>query len=164
VRFSAERDSIARVTPQRAAATAATKLRSDPRFVPDCRPEAGGKGYPGRMQDQAIEMVKLSPLPQWRASKLIGLNVYNEQNEKLGGINEVLLDKSGKATGVVIGVGGFLGMGEHDVPPAATTGTATNAPAAARNFSPGPHGYGVTVVAVVAGRCSGTVLSQRREI
>jgi PRC-barrel domain len=42
-------------------------------------------------------------------------NVYNEQNEKLGDINEVLLDKSGKATGVVIGVGGFLGMGEHDV-------------------------------------------------
>ena len=51
---------------------------------------------------------------QWRASKLIGLNVYNEQNEKLGEINEVLLDKSGKAAGVLIGVGGFLGMGEHD--------------------------------------------------
>src|SRR4051812_4445783 len=51
----------------------------------------------------------------WRASKLKGLNVYNDQNEKLGDINEILLDKSGKVEGVVIGVGGFLGMGEHDI-------------------------------------------------
>jgi sporulation protein YlmC with PRC-barrel domain len=52
---------------------------------------------------------------QWRASKLIGLNVYNEQNEKLGDISEILLDKQGKVEGVVIGVGGFLGMGQHDI-------------------------------------------------
>jgi sporulation protein YlmC with PRC-barrel domain len=51
----------------------------------------------------------------WRASKLKGLNVYNDKNEKVGDINEILLDKSGKVDGVVIGVGGFLGMGEHDV-------------------------------------------------
>ena len=51
----------------------------------------------------------------WRASKLVGLNVYNDQNEKLGDISEILLDKSGKVNGVVIGVGGFLGMGKHDI-------------------------------------------------
>jgi sporulation protein YlmC with PRC-barrel domain len=51
----------------------------------------------------------------WRTSKLIGLNVYNDQNEKLGDINEILLDSSGKVDGVVIGVGGFLGMGEHNI-------------------------------------------------
>ena len=51
----------------------------------------------------------------WRSSKLIGLNVYNDQNEKLGDISEILLDKSGKVEGVVIGVGGFLGMGQHDI-------------------------------------------------
>ena len=51
----------------------------------------------------------------WRASKLIGLNVYNDQNEKLGDISEVLLDKSGKVDGIVIGVGEFLGMGKHDI-------------------------------------------------
>ena len=51
----------------------------------------------------------------WRASKLKGLNVYNEHNEKLGDITELLVDKSGKVEGVVIGVGGFLGMGEHDI-------------------------------------------------
>src|SRR4029450_10845826 len=51
----------------------------------------------------------------WRASKLIGVNVYNEGNEKLGDVNELILDKSGKIAAVVIGVGGFLGMGEHDI-------------------------------------------------
>src|SRR4051812_17988838 len=52
---------------------------------------------------------------QWRASKLKGLDVYNNSNEKIGDIREVLLDQSGKAEAVVIGVGGFLGIGEHDV-------------------------------------------------
>ncbi|MDA9497757.1 PRC-barrel domain-containing protein [Bradyrhizobium sp. CCBAU 11357] len=51
----------------------------------------------------------------WRASKLMGLNVYNEANEKLGDINELLVDKNGKINAVVIGIGGFLGMGEHDI-------------------------------------------------
>jgi sporulation protein YlmC with PRC-barrel domain len=51
----------------------------------------------------------------WRASKLIGLDVYNEANEKLGDINELIVDKDGKINAVVIGVGGFLGMGEHDI-------------------------------------------------
>jgi sporulation protein YlmC with PRC-barrel domain len=52
---------------------------------------------------------------KWRASKLMGLNVYNEANEKLGDINELIVDKDGKINLVVIGVGGFLGMGEHDI-------------------------------------------------
>jgi sporulation protein YlmC with PRC-barrel domain len=51
----------------------------------------------------------------WRASKLVGLDVYNDQNEKLGDVSEVLIDKSGKVAGVVIGVGGFLGMGQRDI-------------------------------------------------
>jgi sporulation protein YlmC with PRC-barrel domain len=51
----------------------------------------------------------------WRSSKMIGLNVYNNANEKIGDINDILLDPAGKVAGVVVGVGGFLGMGEHDV-------------------------------------------------
>ena len=58
---------------------------------------------------------------------------------------EILLDRSGKVDGVVIGVGGFLGMGKHDIkfemrklkfvdepirtPSPATTGSGANAPA-----------------------------------
>ena len=49
----------------------------------------------------------------WRSSKLVGLNVYNDSNESLGSINDLLADKSGDIKAVVIGVGGFLGVGEH---------------------------------------------------
>jgi sporulation protein YlmC with PRC-barrel domain len=49
----------------------------------------------------------------WRTSKLIGLNVYNDSNESLGSINDLLTDKNGDIKAVVIGVGGFLGVGEH---------------------------------------------------
>jgi sporulation protein YlmC with PRC-barrel domain len=75
----------------------------------------------------------------WRASKMAGLNVYNDKNESVGSINDLLTDKSGSIKAVVIGVGGFLGVGEHLVAvpfdkikfvsePVAYTGAA-NAPA-----------------------------------
>ena len=51
----------------------------------------------------------------WRASKLEGVNVYNQQDEHVGDISEVLIDKDGKVEAVVIGVGGFLGIGQRDV-------------------------------------------------
>jgi sporulation protein YlmC with PRC-barrel domain len=49
----------------------------------------------------------------WRASKVVGLSVYNEKNESVGSINDMLTDKNGKIVAVIIGVGGFLGVGEH---------------------------------------------------
>lgn len=52
---------------------------------------------------------------QWRASKVVGLKIYNDSNESLGSVNDLLFDKDGKIAAAVIGVGGFLGMGEHYV-------------------------------------------------
>jgi sporulation protein YlmC with PRC-barrel domain len=49
----------------------------------------------------------------WRASKVVGLSVYNDKNESVGSINDLLMDKSGNIKAVVLGVGGFLGVGEH---------------------------------------------------
>ena len=49
----------------------------------------------------------------WRATKLSGVAVYNNNNERIGDVNEIILGRDGKAQAVVIGVGGFLGMGEH---------------------------------------------------
>ena len=78
---------------------------------------------------------------EWRASKLDGVGVYNEANEKIGDINEVILDRSGKVAKVILGVGGFLGLGEHyvavafdklkwvDQPVMSTTASTTSAPA-----------------------------------
>jgi hypothetical protein len=44
---------------------------------------------------------------------VVGLSVYNDNNESLGSINDMLMDKSGNIKAVVLGVGGFLGVGEH---------------------------------------------------
>ena len=78
---------------------------------------------------------------EWRASKLDGVGVYNEANEKIGDINEMILDRSGKVAKVILGVGGFLGLGEHyvavafdklkwvDQPATSTTASTTSAPA-----------------------------------
>jgi sporulation protein YlmC with PRC-barrel domain len=42
-------------------------------------------------------------------------NVYDPGDNKIGEIMDVLVDRGGKATALIIGVGGFLGMGEKDV-------------------------------------------------
>jgi sporulation protein YlmC with PRC-barrel domain len=49
----------------------------------------------------------------WRTSKVVGLNVYNDSNESVGSINDLLTDKSGSIKAAVISVGGFLGVGAH---------------------------------------------------
>ena len=46
---------------------------------------------------------------EWRSSKLIGVDVYNDANEKIGAIEELIVDKSSKVENVILGVGGFLG-------------------------------------------------------
>jgi sporulation protein YlmC with PRC-barrel domain len=52
---------------------------------------------------------------QWRGSKLIGLDIYNNNNEKIGDVSEIITNSSGQIEAVVVGVGGFLGLGQHDV-------------------------------------------------
>ena len=76
-------------------------------------PPAPAAGPPAASTPAASTTASTSA--QWRASKLVGVNVYNDQDEKLGSISEILLDKSGKVDGVIVGVGGFLGMGSHDI-------------------------------------------------
>lgn len=52
---------------------------------------------------------------QWRASKLAGVTVYGPEKKDVGKITDVLISKDGRAEYVIIGVGGFLGIGEKDV-------------------------------------------------
>jgi sporulation protein YlmC with PRC-barrel domain len=59
-----------------------------------------------------------------KAGSLIGMDVRNPQGEKLGDIKDLVVDlPSGKISYAVLGVGGFLGIGERDiaVPPSAFT-------------------------------------------
>jgi len=50
-----------------------------------------------------------------RGSRLMGIDVYGADNQKIGDIDEVLVDRQGKIHGLVVGVGGFLGIGQKDV-------------------------------------------------
>jgi sporulation protein YlmC with PRC-barrel domain len=52
---------------------------------------------------------------QMMASKLIGTTVVSTNNESIGDVNDVILDRNGQVMAVVVGVGGFLGIGEKDV-------------------------------------------------
>ena len=52
---------------------------------------------------------------EWLASSLIGASVYNSADESLGDINDVVFSEDGSIKAVVIGVGGFLGIGEKSV-------------------------------------------------
>lgn len=52
---------------------------------------------------------------QWRASSLIGQSVYNRANERIGEVNELVVERDGRLSAVILGVGGFLGIGERDV-------------------------------------------------
>jgi len=51
----------------------------------------------------------------YRASNLLNASLKNAAGESVGSINDLLLDGSGKITHVIVGVGGFLGIGERDV-------------------------------------------------
>jgi len=79
-------------------------------------------GMPGQRSPLAINPTS-GAQPQWytqhgnemRASKLIGTTVVSDGNESVGKISELVLGKDGRVAAVVIGVGGFLGMGEREV-------------------------------------------------
>ena len=51
----------------------------------------------------------------WLASNLIGVSVNHASNENIGSITDLISDQSGKVIGVIVGAGGFLGIGEKDV-------------------------------------------------
>ena len=52
---------------------------------------------------------------QIAASTYIGQSVYNASDESIGEINDVIFTKDGSVEAAVIGVGGFLGIGEKNV-------------------------------------------------
>jgi sporulation protein YlmC with PRC-barrel domain len=49
------------------------------------------------------------------ASSLMGQTVYSQADENLGNINDIVFSKDGGIDAVVVGVGGFLGIGEKSV-------------------------------------------------
>lgn len=77
----------------------------------------------------ALEFVTSQPANQSLARVFLGANVTNTDGEVVGDVNDLMFDSTGMIRTVVIGVGGFLGMGEKSVAvpySALTIGTGTN--------------------------------------
>lgn len=68
---------------------------------------AAPAGGPGFLSEQTEDQIA--------ASTYIGQSVYNAKDERIGEINDVIFTKDGSVEAAVIGVGGFLGIGEKNV-------------------------------------------------
>jgi sporulation protein YlmC with PRC-barrel domain len=63
----------------------------------------------------AATTMSAAPTESWTVTNYYKQAIYDSKESKIGDVDDVLVDKSGKVTGLVIGVGGFLGAGEKDV-------------------------------------------------
>jgi sporulation protein YlmC with PRC-barrel domain len=52
---------------------------------------------------------------EWLATRLRGTSVLGSDGIKIGSVDDILLDRNGSIKALVIGVGGFLGIGAKDV-------------------------------------------------
>jgi sporulation protein YlmC with PRC-barrel domain len=130
-------------------------------------------GSPPAMSGQSSGQFLTQMQPNtMRGSKLMGVDVYGSDNQKIGDIDEVIVDRDGRIQAVVVGVGGFLGIGTKDVafaysqlqwmsddqaraantsPPAANTAGGVTAP-----VSPGAGQPATTGSTGMAGTTAGT--------
>jgi sporulation protein YlmC with PRC-barrel domain len=86
-------------------------------MLPGNAPPAPGATTPTDATGSATGMFYSMPAGamQWRASDIMGKAVYNRANERIGEVNELIVDKDGRIAAAIIGVGGFLGIGERNV-------------------------------------------------
>ncbi len=52
---------------------------------------------------------------QWLSSKFVGTDVIGTDDKKIGDVSDVLINEKGEVVAYVVGVGGFLGIGQKDV-------------------------------------------------
>lgn len=78
-----------------------------PSTAPSASAPAATAEKPGFVQTQDAN--------EWRGSKLIGASVYGPDNSSIGEISDVIVGSDGQIKAAVIGVGGFLGVGQKDV-------------------------------------------------
>ena len=84
------------------------KTNPPPTCVPSPK-QMSGNGTAGEL------FAAKQSVAQWRAPKLIGVAAYSADNRRVGVVKDVLIDHDGAVQVVVIGVGGFLGLGAKDV-------------------------------------------------
>lgn len=85
-----------------------------------------------------VTIVAQQPADEWLARVFIGQPVHNTAGDAIGDINDLVFNRKGQISTVVIGVGGFLSIGEKGV----------GVPYGALTFNVGQTGERVIVVAL----------------
>lgn len=93
-------------------------------------PQAGQQmqAQPGQQMDAQQQEMMAQPHPmaqdgffsmqqtdQMLASNLMAAPVFTVAGEDIGTVDDLLMDSQGRTIGVIVGIGGFLGIGTHDV-------------------------------------------------
>ena len=75
-------------------------------------PASSAVGSSGNVSAQYVGKQDTS---HWLVTKFMGTDVMGAKNERIGDVKDMLFDKDGKINAVLVGVGGFLGIGEKNV-------------------------------------------------
>ena len=65
--------------------------------------------------EQTSKVLTSLPSQSIPISDVYKKSVYDSVNNKVGDVNDVILSPDGRVTALIVGVGGFLGMGENDI-------------------------------------------------
>jgi len=76
---------------------------------------AMAQGSMGNGSSTSMGASTSAPAANFTVKNYYGQSVYDRSDNKIGTVDDVLIDKTGKITGLIIGVGGFLGVGTKDV-------------------------------------------------
>ena len=126
---------------------------------------AGSAGSAGSgMASTAGSAATMKPLAapepgQIMGSDLRGTRVYGANNESIGDISDLLLDRQGQVVAAIVGVGGFLGIGQKDV--AVPFQALEIVPQGAASGSGASSGPATTGTAGTAGAGTGTINPDR---
>jgi len=96
--------------------TSAAETASNPANAPSIiQPQSSVGGL--RMADESAVAVRYTAITpaDTVASRILGLKVYNNQNEALGEISDLVINNGRTLSGIVVGIGGFLGIGKSYV-------------------------------------------------
>ena len=85
----------------------ATKMPQSDAQAPATAPTTTMAQAGGYLTEQSTDQIS--------AKTYIGQSVYNGQNESIGSINDLILLKQGGVVAAIVGVGGFVGIGQKNV-------------------------------------------------
>ncbi|WP_300295542.1 PRC-barrel domain-containing protein [Ferrovibrio sp.] len=84
-----------------------TRAQSPATTSPNTPPASSADTAPGLNSSPTVGAVP--------ADQLLGADVKNANNETIGEVESIYIDQNGKIQSVIVGVGGFLGLGQRDV-------------------------------------------------